>query len=257
MQYSINRRPVPLELLSLGDFSQPAQNRSLGLLKTIRGAGGREHEGEETQSESRTVYPFTYSFIGQGSGQYTLWTDSAAARHEWQEKLRHAMVLRKEVNAAGSVFEFETLSTETFYVAPYGVNTQQNDEYTGRVTCSVPFVTADGRSLVAVGCEQGVWIGVRKDPSSLRKVLHVRSVAQIAVLEEFGMFLVLADKSLLAYHIEALVPTAQSTQIRTAPERLSGARDIAFFAVGQISGRTLVIYVRHKGVSTTRSIADA
>lgn len=247
-RYSINRRPVPLELLTMGDFSQPAQNRSLGLLKTIRGAGGREHEGEETQSDSRTVYPFTYSFIGQGSGQYTLWTDSAAARQEWQDKLMHAKVLRKEVNAAGQVFEFETLSSDTFYMAPYGINTQQNDEYTGRVTCSVPFVTVDGRSLIAVGCEQGVWIGVRKDPPSLRKVLHVRSVTHIAVLEEFGIFLVLADRSLLAYNIEALVPTAQSPHVRTAPERLSGVRDIVFFAVGEIQGRTLVVYVKRKGV---------
>lgn len=243
-QFSINRRPVPLELLSLGDFSQPAQNRSLGLLKNIRGGGGREHEGEETQSDSRTVYPFTFNVIGQGAGTYTLWTDSAAARQEWRDKLKHAKVLREEVNSAGQVFEFETLSTDTFYVAPYNVPPQQqNDGYTGRVTCSVPFVTVDGRSLVAVGCEQGVWIGVRKDPQSLRKVLHVRSVTKIAVLEEFGIFLVLADKSLLAYNIEALVPTAQSPQVRTAPERISG-RDVLFFTVGQISGRTLVLFVK-------------
>jgi hypothetical protein len=47
---------------------------------------------------------------------------------------------------------------------------------------------------VAVGCEEGVWIGLRNDPRSLRKVLHVKSVTNIAVLEEFGIFLVLQDK---------------------------------------------------------------
>jgi hypothetical protein len=76
----------------------------------------------------------------------------------------------------------------------YGVHPHAQQEYTGRVTCSVPFVTVDNRKLVAVGCEQGVWIGVQHDPPSLRKVLHVKSVTQIAVLEEFGIFLVLADK---------------------------------------------------------------
>ena len=256
-RYTINRRPIPLELFKLGEFSDPAQNRSLGLLKTFRGGGPQTHEDDSQRaaqsSDSRTVYPFTYSFIGQGqlSGQYTLWTDSASARQEWQEKLNHAKVLRNEVNDAGKVFEMTPLSVDTFFQAPgYGVPAN-NDDYTGRVTCSVPFTTVDRRSLVAVGCEQGVWIGVRHDPSSLRKVLHVRSVTQIAVLEEFGIFLVLADKSLLAYHLEALVPTAASPQVRSAPQRLSGVRDIVFFCVGQISGRTLVLYMKRKQVSVT------
>jgi len=48
--------------------------------------------------------------------------------------------------------------------------------------------------LIAVGCEEGVWIGIRYDIKSLRKVLHVKAVTNIAVLEEFGIFLVLQDK---------------------------------------------------------------
>ena len=48
--------------------------------------------------------------------------------------------------------------------------------------------------LVAVGCDEGVWIGVRHDVKTLRKVLHVKAVTSIAVLEEFGIFLVLQDK---------------------------------------------------------------
>lgn len=55
-------------------------------------------------------------------------------------------------------------------------------------------MTVDRRSLVAVGCDEGVWIGLRHDPRSLRKVLHVKAVTNIAVLEEFGIFLVLQDK---------------------------------------------------------------
>jgi hypothetical protein len=39
--------------------------------------------------------------------------------------------------------------------------------------------TVDRRLLVAVGCEEGVWIGLRHDPRSLRKVLHVKAVTNI------------------------------------------------------------------------------
>lgn len=64
----------------------------------------------------------------------------------------------------------------------------------GRARFLLIAVTVDRRSLVAVGCDEGVWIGLRHDARSLRKVLHVKAVTNIAVLEEFGIFLVLQDK---------------------------------------------------------------
>ena len=65
----------------------------------------------------------------------------------------------------------------------------------------------------------------------------------------FSANLVSADEqSLLAYHLEALVPSAASPQVRAAPQRLSPGKDIVFFTVGQLSGRTLVLYMKRKGV---------
>ena len=71
--------------------------------------------------------------------------------------------------------------------------------------------TADGRGLVAIGCAEGVWIGFRHDSRctlsllpaephadlwelAMRRVLHLKMVTQCAMLEDFGIFLVLADK---------------------------------------------------------------
>ena len=65
------------------------------------------------------------------------------------------------------VFEIETLSSDTFFMpSMHGLNapTWNENPMTGRVTCSVPFSTADGRGLVAIGCAEGVWIGLRHDP---------------------------------------------------------------------------------------------
>ena len=66
---------------------------------------------------------------------------------------------------------------------------------------------------MAIGCAEGVWIGFRHDslctysfpPSSpflltlgvrlaMRRVLDLRMVSQCAMLEDLGIFLVLADK---------------------------------------------------------------
>lgn len=255
-RYTIKAKPTPLELLTLGEFDAPPQTRALGLLKGIRNAGGG---GEaDSQSSDRTVYPFTYMLEGQLSGQYTLWTDSAKAREEWHEKLKHAKVLRAAVSEGIKVFEFTPLSLDTFYEATrYGATPANTEDYTGSVTCSTPFTTVDGRKLIAVGCEQGVWIGIRHEMASLRKVLHVRGVTQLAVLEEFGIFLVLADKSLLAYSLEALVPTTQSpTSARSAaPQRLS-VREIVFFTVGQHEGRTLVLYMKRKGLNSVFRVLE-
>ncbi|KAL7421168.1 Rho guanine nucleotide exchange factor [Cryptotrichosporon argae] len=249
--YSVYKKPIALELLTLGSFSEPAQSRSLGLLKSIR--GGTTYE----DSTTHTVYPFTFSFIGQlqVAGQYTLWTDSAQSRDEWNEKLQHAKVLRAELNEANKLFDMTPLSRDTFFMPP-SYSAPTNSDYTGRVTCSCPFATADGRALVAIGCQEGVWIGVRHDPRSVRQVLHVREVQQIAVLEKFGMFLVLADKSLLAYQLEALVPTLANSTMKAAPQRLSSARDISYFAVGMSQGRTLVMYTKRKHQETVFRILE-
>lgn len=106
----------------------------------------------------------------------------------------------------------------------------------------------------------------------MRRVLHLKMVTQCAMLEDFGMFLVLADKvswiisleitnhkhdfqALFAYHIEALVPSSpQSAHTSQTPQRVNGTRDVHFFSVGQQGGRTLVIYMKKKGVSCHANI---
>ena len=138
-------QPIPLELLSLGNFSDTPRARNNNKLFSV--GGGSSHEPADGQNDatqdSKTVWPFTISFIGQGQlgGQYTLWTDSYAIRTEWQDKLQHAKVLRTEVNDANKVFELTPLSQDTFYMAPnYAAPKADGDSpFTGRVTCSVPF----------------------------------------------------------------------------------------------------------------------
>src|ERR1700722_3657763 len=105
---------------------------------------------------------------------------------------------------------------------------------------------------------------------AMRRVLHLKMVTQCAMLEQFGIFLVLADKvrcfffcccclvrvridvgqSLFAYHMEALVPSSpHSAHTSQTPQKLNGTKDVHFFSVGTLHGRTLVIYMKKKNVS--------
>ncbi|KAF8638446.1 hypothetical protein AX17_002203 [Amanita inopinata Kibby_2008] len=263
VKYYVNRRPIPLDLLTLVNFNDPPTQRSAGLLRGLRG----ERHGEvvapnmpgaspDTVNDSRSVYPLTLHHNGRMGGPYILYADSQQARLEWKSKLEEALVLRRVVQDSNKVFEAETLSADTFLMpsfmsgGPQGQSWNQ-DVFTGRVTCSVPFTTADGRALVAIGCLEGVWIGFRHDPKSLRRVLHLKMVTQCAMLEEFGIFLVLADKSLFAYHIEALVPSSPHTPPASqVPQKLNGSKDVHFFRVGTLHNRTLVIYMKKKGLDS-------
>lgn len=90
----------------------------------------------------------------------------------------------------------------------------------------------------------------------MKRVLHLRQVTQCAMLEDFGIFLVLADKALFAYHIEALVPSSTTpSTASTTPQKLNGHKDVQFFSVGSLHGRTLIIYMKKKGVRVTFTLS--
>ncbi|KAI0322785.1 Dbl-like domain-containing protein [Amylostereum chailletii] len=267
-KYHVSRHPIPLDLLTLANFTDPPTQRGNGIL---RGFGGQRDRGAHADSpgplppaaqspdavvDARVVYPCTIHHNGRLGGLYTVYAESATVRGEWLEKLNEALVLRKVVQESNKVFDVETLSVDTFLAPSFATapaNNSWNAEsaFTGQVTCSVPFTTADGRALVAVGCAEGVWIGFRHDARSMRRVLHLKMVTQCAMLEEFGIFLVLADKSLFAYHIEALVPSSpHATNTSQTPQKLNGSKDVHFFSVGTLGDRTLVIYMKKKGMDS-------
>lgn len=107
---------------------------------------------------------------------------------------------------------------------------------------------------MAVGHDDGLWIGLHGDPTSLKLVLHLKGISQCAVLQNYGLFLVLAARVLIAYPFEALVPSAASVRGEREskePQRLSGSKDVLFFKVGCIAGKLLVIYVKKDGVTQT------
>lgn len=80
-------------------------------------------------------------------------------------------------------------------------------------------------------------------------------VTQISVFEEFNLFLLIADKSLIAYHLDTVclekgsVPQGDSQ--RRAPQKLSGNREVGFFAAGRMKDRALVFYKKRDGISST------
>lgn len=243
-RFVLAKRPIPVEMLEVTGLTESSISRSIGL--------SNFHISRER--EARDFWPFTISHLGGKVEPIALYAPSKAARDQWKVKLDEAIGLRMAVQDNNKVFEQHILSDDIFAIPPTlslepdkPVPGVDPSAFHGRVTCAVPFVTADGRRLVAVGCADGVWIGLRNDPKSLRKVLHLKYVTQCAVLESFGIFVVLADKVLISYSLEALVPTTSSSALALRPpQKLSGNRDVLFFNVGVLKDRTLLIYMKKK-----------
>ncbi|KAF5362265.1 hypothetical protein D9756_002201 [Leucocoprinus leucothites] len=260
LEYHVTKRPIPLDLLSPVKFDEPPLQRPSSILRARRNTQNPHSPTGSTHSRTDSadngfLYPFTIHHTGRLGGPCILYAESARVRAEWQKKLDETLGLRKVVMESNKVFEMETLSQDTFLVpstsgAPVIPTWGDTTVMGGKVTCSVPFVTHDGRKLVAIGCAEGVWIGFMHDPRSMRRVLHLRNVTQCAMLEDFGLFLVLAEKTLFAYHIEALVPTQPNSPLATVdPQRLNSGnnREVQFFTVGTMHNRTLVIYMKKRG----------
>lgn len=144
-------QPIPLDLLTLANFTDPPTQRGTGLL---RGFGGSNNKNEapanvpgvipETATDSRVVHPCTILHTGRLGGLYTVYAESSQARTEWKDKLQEAIGLRKVVQESNKVFEVETLSSDTFIVpsmlgAPTNHSWNTESAFTGKVTCSVPF----------------------------------------------------------------------------------------------------------------------
>lgn len=72
--------------------------------------------------------------------------------------------------------------------------------------------------------------------------------------------LLISDKALIAYHLDAVCPVGgvapTSDSSRRAPQKLSGARDIGFFATGVLKDRTLVFYKKRDGISSTFKVLE-
>ncbi|KAM0793630.1 hypothetical protein ACM66B_001062 [Microbotryomycetes sp. NB124-2] len=265
--YPISRRPVRLELIQLrpSSFNDKPVSRSSGFhLRSARLGGTDRQPSAGSQSVAPSggpvslVYPITFYQLGRHQGLVQYFVESAHLREQWETAMNEALSVRAELSARNRVYDLEVLADQTFGAAPAigslaAVDGAALQNQTGPPTCSTPLATPDGQSLVLAGCSEGLFVGFRGKPRSMRQVVHLSDITQCAILPESGFVLVLANRVLIAYMLEALIPTGRkSEQSAKGPQRLSGQKDVSFFRVGRVGtdrdARTLVIYAKRSGV---------
>lgn len=87
-------------------------------------------------------------------------------------------------------------------------------------------------------------------------------MTQITVLEDFNLFILIADKVLVAYHLDVACPTENNGHVsandsaRKAPQKLSGSRDVSFFVTGRMKDRHLVFYKKKENLSSVFKVLE-
>ncbi|KAL8827664.1 MAG: hypothetical protein Q9170_006922, partial [Blastenia crenularia] len=261
---------------------------------------------DNSRDTERLLYPFRIKHLGK-SELYTLYAPTAQNRQEWCDKIieaktRHAASLFRQ-NAepfrlrvvADTSFAYDAMSglPKSINIPGTPLDRAINEveiRFAGQprpnpicrasVNCATNFHQPYGNPMIAVGTDFGVYMTHRDNPRGWFRAVHINKVTQIAVLEEFSLLILIAEKSLIAYHLDSVCPvsatTSNSTNSTTTndnnapgsrhpapsssqprpPQKLSGARDVSFFATGRMKDRTLVFYKKREGVSSIFKVLE-
>ncbi|KIW27352.1 uncharacterized protein PV07_07096 [Cladophialophora immunda] len=241
-----------------------------------------------SSKEEKIMYPFRVKHLGK-TETYTLYAPSAQNRQDWceaiiQAKTRHAEALYSQ-NAepfklrvlADTAFGYEGITYPAKRILIKGTpldrairEAEKKFEGQGRpapvcrapVNCATVFNQPYGRLMCAIGTDYGVYISEYQNSRGWVRAIQMQRVTQIAVLEEFNLFLLISDKALIAYHLDVVCPptgnpVAQNdSSSRKAPQKLSGSKDIGFFVTGRMKERTLVFYKKRDGIASTFKVLE-
>ncbi len=158
----------------------------------------------------------------------------------------------------------------------YGAGPRPGPVCRAQVNCATAF-NSYGKSMVAIGTDYGVYTSEANNPRGWQRVstdslslankakiiqsIQMARVTQIAILEEFSLCIIIADKSLIAYHLDVVVPVSNfpaphADSARRAPQKLSGTRDVSFFATARMKDRTLVFYKKRESLHSTFKVLE-
>jgi len=229
-QYKVYRRPIPLELLLVSapdDFPSTKANKDREKQKLLKNA---PHAPVIPVKDSKGGFSITFVHLGRKYYQMTLWASTYVSQRKWVENIQKQQDLMRE---RSTVFETMTLS-EGFFAGP------------NRVNCAAPF--SNGKRAV-YGTDDGVYLSNlwerKREPV---KVLALKDVAQVDVLEDYQLLIVLSERQVITFPLDALDPMDPMAGLKRG-KRI--ASHISFFKAGVCLGKTLVCVVKASPLSST------
>ncbi|KAF8637624.1 hypothetical protein AX17_002693 [Amanita inopinata Kibby_2008] len=235
-QFRVYRRPIPLELLYISasdDSSGENGRRNRQLVK--RNSFSKDHRGlplppVSIRTEGKGQFWINFIHLGRKYYQLILWANSPVTQKRWLESISRQQQMMRERSL---IFDTVTLC-EDFFI---GAN---------KVNCAAPF--SAGRRIV-YGTDDGVYISdLRERNRDPVKVLALLDVTQIDVLEDYQLLIVLSERQVITFPLDALDPIDPMAGLKRA-KRISS--HTSFFKAGYCLGRILVCIVKSSQLSST------
>ncbi|PKY06675.1 CNH-domain-containing protein [Aspergillus campestris IBT 28561] len=235
-EYRVYRKPIPLELLVIAQMDEVIPR--VGITKRPS-SSLLSNKAVVNPPTTKDGLPITFRHLGKGGYEQTLYATSPTQRRKFIEMVEEQQRKLRERN---SNFYHKTVLCERFFTA---VN---------RVNCLVP---VDGGRKLVYGTDSGIYLSDRwpKDKSAKpRRVLDASQVTQIDTLEEYQLLLVLANKTLTSYPMEALEINESQNALAKRPKKIQGHAN--FFKAGIGLGRHLVCSVKTSALSSTIKVYE-
>jgi len=190
-----------------------------------------------TGNPKEVGHPLTFKRLGKGGFELMLFCTSQIQREKWMQNI-HAQ--QEKLRERSNIFTKTNIS-EGFFTAAV------------RVNCCVPI---DGARKLVLGTDFGVYLADRKpkDPSAKpRRMLDCKMVSQIDVLEQYSILLVLTDKVLYSFPMEALDPEESQAAPSKRGRKISHAN---YFNAGMCNSKLLVCCVKSNSLSSTVKVYE-
>ena len=194
--------------------------------------------GASKASDGTKGYSLTFQHLGRRGYAITLYATTVISRKKWLEQIdQQQKILRDRHN----IFQRVTVCEKYFL----GAN---------KVQCVVPY---DGGRKLIYGTDNGIYVSERKPNSTSRatpvRVLAIQGATQIDIIEEYGILLVLQDKTLVSFSMEAL-DVNDNNMANKRPRKVSS--HTSFFKAGVCLGRVLVCVVKSSVLSSTIKVFE-
>ena len=228
----VYRKPIPIELLQIKEMEilLPRANRMIRPSSSMIPGVGRNITARANPTEQG--YPVTFKSLGKGGCELTLYCTTQSQRERW---LKHLAQQKAKLSERHKIFTMSKLNEGSFIS-------------TVRINCCRPL---DGGRKIVIGTDLGVYVFDRrpKDTSEKpKRVLDCRLVTKIEVLEQHHLIIILTDKVVTSYSLDAL----NTEESPSAPSR-RGRRicNANYINAGTCNGQTLVCCVKSNSLSST------
>ena len=234
-EQKVYRRPIPLELLVITQMDEVLPK--MGLAKRPSSSMIPGARTITAGNPKEVGYPLTFKRLGKGGFELMLFCTSQIQREKWMQNI-HAQ--QEKLRERSNIFTKTNIS-EGFFTAAV------------RVNCCVPI---DGARKLVLGTDFGVYVAERKPRDASHKpkrLLDCKMVSQIDVLEQHQILLVLADKVMYSYPLEALDPEESQAAPSKRGRKICHAN---YFNAGMCSGKLLVCCVKSSSLSSTIKVYE-